>query len=145
MSDMQAPSNNAQPHSDIGPAYVPAIAIAGLTLIAFWSILVSGLMIWLKVLLVALLLPYAFQAVRHCIKPSIKRLIWREQDLLLQTVDGVQTSCRPLPGSFVSPAFLGLKLIARGGQRARLGLFRSQLSPEFWRQSMIRLRREELD
>ncbi len=102
----------------------------------FWNVLPVALQILLGLGISA----YAIVTLRNVLQPAVRSIKWQDESLCLQFADGASHNCSITTGAFVSPLYVGLRLRTSGGRRHRLGLFYWQVDPEFWRQSLIRLR-----
>jgi len=136
------PSNGPRTEflSDVRPARAIAFLITLLGGLTILAISISGLgLFWKALLLLALLIPSAF-TVHRLLRPPVARIGLEAGRLVTWDQSGV-ASCWAIRGRpFLSPVYLGLPLIDDDGRRSRLGLFRSQVDSQLWRQALIRVR-----
>jgi len=138
---MKAINPTADAASAVRPARAVAAAVSVLTALAIIALSLSGLGLEIKLLIALLTALYGTFHLRKLLQPPVNYIEWRDGELLLHDRhSGRVAGFHPQNGSFVSPAYTGLKLKSASGHQRSLGLFRGQVNPEFWRQSMIQLR-----
>jgi hypothetical protein len=131
--------------SAVRPARPIALVLVALTLASFWALTVSGLPTLAKAGLVPLVAFYGLRSAWQSLHPPIHRMRWDGQSLVLQGSDGQWSRFDRRGRAFVCPVFIAVVLGSDSGKRLSLGIFRSQIDADFWRQTMIRIRASAVD
>ncbi len=126
----------------VGPARGPALAVAGLCLLAGLAIFISALSVFLQLFLALIVIVGGGVAVRRLLRPEVTGLNVEGRRIRVSQATDDRALTGELVGlPFVSPVYVGFRWRPDSAKLSRaIGVFRAQLSATDFRRLCAELR-----